>query len=194
MKSETPEYVSWSSMMTRCYNQAHVAYATYGGAEILVCDRWHSFDAFLADMGPRPSAKHSLDRIDNGRGYEPGNCRWATVKEQQNNRRNNVFIEFRGERKTAAQWAEQFGYHRNLILARLKAGLSGEELFKAPNRARRIDCHWVNWEGERLTAAELAQRVGIPPDRLRSRLARGWSLQDAVIPPMKRGEVRSRAA
>jgi len=75
-------------MKTRCENPACAAYARYGGRGITVCARWRdSFEAFLADVGPRPSPRHSIDRKDNDKGYEPGNCRWATPSEQNANQR-----------------------------------------------------------------------------------------------------------
>ena len=83
----TPEYRSWTAMMTRCGNPKHVQYASYGGRGITVCDRWKSFKNFYADMGPRPSGM-SLDRVNIGLGYFLGNCKWSTPKEQANNRRS----------------------------------------------------------------------------------------------------------
>jgi hypothetical protein len=88
----------WHGMKTRCYNPQNPAYKHYGRRGIRVCDRWRlNFDAFLEDMGPPPSARHSIDRIDNDRGYEPDNCRWATPREQGANKRSAARIRHMGE-------------------------------------------------------------------------------------------------
>jgi hypothetical protein len=88
--TETPEYRAWRAAKDRCYNPNTWNFHNYGGRGISMCDRWrNSFEAFYADMGPRPSAQHSIDRINNDGNYEPDNCRWSTRKEQRANRRDN---------------------------------------------------------------------------------------------------------
>lgn len=82
----SPTYISWQGMIRRCTNPSAADYHRYGGRGITVCQRWRDFSAFLEDMGERPAGL-TLDRIDNNRGYEPGNCRWSTVTEQNRNRR-----------------------------------------------------------------------------------------------------------
>ena len=87
--TKTVEYRTWFHMRERCEKATHPSYANYGGRGIRVCERWMSFKNFFADMGRRPSPKHSIDRIDNDGNYEPGNCRWATAKQQMSNQRRS---------------------------------------------------------------------------------------------------------
>lgn len=87
--SRTPEYRSWKGLRSRCTSPTNPKYPYYGGRGISFCERWNSYENFYADMGPRPSPKHSIDRINNDGNYEPSNCRWATHLEQVNNRSNS---------------------------------------------------------------------------------------------------------
>lgn len=114
---ETPTYRSWLSMKNRCLNPRTPSFATYGGVGITVCERWLNFGQFLADVGERPSAGHSLDRIDGTRGYEPGNVRWATRQEQNRNRRSNrAVVRSDGLRfTTMVEAAERTGGNRRCI-------------------------------------------------------------------------------
>lgn len=134
----SPTYVSWLRMRQRCRNPRHVYFRNYGGRGITVCDRWRdSFENFLADMGERPEGT-SLDRIDNARGYEPGNCRWASRPEQQRNTSRNHLLTFRGETHSIAEWGEITGISRRTIRTRLRIGWSVEDaLTLPPSRAPR---------------------------------------------------------
>jgi hypothetical protein len=88
--NKTPEWNAWVNMRQRCLNPNHTNYKHYGGRGIKVCERWLDFDNFLADMGRKPDPELTLERIDNSKGYEPANCKWATMKEQSNNTRRNL--------------------------------------------------------------------------------------------------------
>jgi hypothetical protein len=109
----SPEHSAWHSILQRCHNQKNKRFSEWGGHGIKVCDRWQGesgFANFLADMGKRPSKRHSIDRFpDNNGDYQPGNCRWATMKEQCNNKRNNHLVTFRGKTQTMTQWSEETG-------------------------------------------------------------------------------------
>lgn len=107
-----PEYSTWARMKSRCHNTRSPDYPDYGGRGITVCDRWaNSFHNFLDDMGKRPSGSHSIDRIDNNKGYSPENCRWATNAQQSRNKRNNIFISFGGRTMILQDWANELGIH-----------------------------------------------------------------------------------
>ena len=100
----TPEYVAWASMKQRCSASNIKDYHNYYGRGISVCKRWHEFVNFFADMGFRPAGKHGVDRINNSKGYEPGNCRWATPKENCDNTRNQKWFFAFNER--TGEWDE----------------------------------------------------------------------------------------
>lgn len=114
----TRTYKIWSGMIARCTIESASGYQQYGGAGITVCDRWKEFGSFLADMGECPAGM-SIDRLENDKGYEPGNCRWATRTEQNINRKSVRLIEFNGESLTATQWARKLGISKATMYERL---------------------------------------------------------------------------
>ena len=119
----TREYNSWQGMKDRCHNENSPHYKGYGSRGITVCDRWrNSFENFFADMGKKPTSGHSIDRINNEGNYEPHNCRWATWREQENNKRNNHWLNYKGKTQTVAQWAREIGLSRMTLYKRLKRG------------------------------------------------------------------------
>lgn len=135
------EYRVWAGMKVRCANPKSQDWHRYGGRGIAVCDRWRdSFENFYADMGPRPSSKHSIDRIDSDGNYEPANCRWATSKEQANNwKTRNRRITHNGETLSIPEWAERLGITRESLRDRLDAGWSVSDALTTPavrSRAR----------------------------------------------------------
>jgi hypothetical protein len=132
------EYTAWANMRARCHNPKSSYYYCYGGRGIKVCERWNSYEQFLQDMGRKPSSAHSLDRIDVDGDYGPGNCRWATVKEQASNKRSTVRFIYDGRSWTLAEVARSTGISIHTIYSRYYLlGLRGGELFTPLGAARR---------------------------------------------------------
>jgi len=103
----TSEYNTWCSMKKRCLNPNNKGYKNYGGRGINICKEWiNSFEVFISEMGKKPTINHSIERIDNSKGYYKENCKWATKKEQCRNVRNNVLYEFKGKLKCVGEWCE----------------------------------------------------------------------------------------
>lgn len=121
------EYKVWAAIKTRCLNSNNPDYKLYGARGIKVCDKWLTFGGFFADMGERP-LNTSIERIDVNGHYCKENCRWATPKEQGNNRRNNHRITIDGVTKTMAEWAAFAGFRKSTIMGRVKRGISGKDL------------------------------------------------------------------
>lgn len=127
------EYIVWNGMRARCNNPQNPNYPKYGGRGITVCERWaKNFAHFLEDMGACQSSGHSIDRVDNSGNYEPGNCRWATAKEQANNRRSSRYLTLGGQTATLAQWADKMEMSIGTLHARLRAGWSVEKAINEP--------------------------------------------------------------
>lgn len=131
-RSKTPEYTIWSAMKQRCLNPNVKKYDLYGGRGITVCERWEaSFEAFYADMGPRPDG-HSIERIDGDGNYEPGNCHWAPIKAQNRNTARNHFLTYAGETLTIAEWAERTGISYRTLHGRVADGWSVQDALTIP--------------------------------------------------------------
>jgi hypothetical protein len=106
--NRTPTYICWSNMRSRCSNPRQRSYASYGGRGITVCERWQTFENFLADMGAQPAGL-TIDRIDVNGSYEPGNCRWASQEVQDNNKRTTVYVVLDDRRMSMSQAAAAVG-------------------------------------------------------------------------------------
>lgn len=131
--AKMPEYEIWMAIHRRCRHPENNPRGDYFG--VSVCERWtgpDGFANFMADMGPRPSADHSIDRKDNDGSYEPSNCRWATEKEQQRNRRNNRLVTYNGQSLTIGEWAERIGMKYGMLRSRIYAGWSPERALTTP--------------------------------------------------------------
>jgi hypothetical protein len=154
----SPEKLTWQGMLGRCYRKSHDKYHCYGGRGIAVCDRWRrSFPNFFADMGVKPTPKHEIDRIDNDGPYSPENCRWATRKENARNRRTSRWIEYQGQRKTLAEWADITGIGWSTIRMRLNRGESAEKALTTPPMTPKEAAAMGSPVRERNRATRLAQ-------------------------------------
>jgi hypothetical protein len=140
--SKSLEYRCWQAMLSRCLNPKNIGFHNYGGAGVRVCDRWrHSFENFLADMGEAPFAGASIDRKDNKGNYDPGNCRWATRQQQNNNKTSNRMIDIEGKTQSLAEWSRELGVNPYSVSTRIQRGWDDVDAllkpFNVPNRKMR---------------------------------------------------------
>lgn len=184
----TLTYARWKSMMQRCYTKSATNYKYYGAAGITVCERWHDFALFLADMGECPDKSMTLDRIKNDLGYQPGNCRWATKAAQNRNRPSHaVSLTHNGITQSVTDWAAAIGVTANTLRQRFTAcwpldrALSAEPHGGAtPNRHPRLE--QLTHAGQTKSVLQWAADCGITPNTLRMRLRLGWPLDRALKP------------
>ena len=134
----TPEYMIWGSIIRRTTSlkEGDPGYENYKGRGIGVCERWRDFRNFVADMGPRPSPKHTIERVDNNEGYSAENCRWASWVEQSRNRRSNRLPTHKGETKCMAEWSEITGIEYGAIKSRLQRGWDVARSLETPVQTR----------------------------------------------------------
>ncbi len=125
----SPEYSAWAHMIQRCINPACDEFKNYGARGIGVDAHWREFPQFLADMGRRPSPRHSIERIDNNQGYSKENCKWATMAEQARNTRRNRPITFQGRTQLMIDWVAELGKPKSTLTMRLRRGWSVERAF-----------------------------------------------------------------
>ncbi len=171
----------WTSMVSRCQNEKHRAFKHYGARGIAVCDRWLKFENFLADMGEKPVGL-SIERVDNNRGYEPSNCRWATMTEQARNRRNNVRYAYDGSMLTVAELSAQTGIDEQVLTDRLaKRGWSVAAALAKGNPARRT----ITYGGETLRVCDWARKLGWKPQIIWHRIKAGWTVERTLTEPPK---------
>lgn len=129
--SHTSDYKAWYGMVQRCTNPNNHKWHRYGGRGIAVCERWLSYENFLADMGPRPTGM-TVERKNNDGSYEPTNCRWATQKEQASNRSTNVYVVVAGVLLTVSDASRRLGTNRSTVGRRIREGWSPEAATSTP--------------------------------------------------------------
>lgn len=197
-KKDHPDYRVFKNMMNRCRNKNAEKYARYGGRGIAVCDRLVTggFWQFNKDMGDRPTAKHSIDRIDNDGPYSPENCRWATHETQANNASGNTIIEYDGIKLNCSQWAKRFGLSYNCFMTRLKLGMSmdyiannqGIDLTKKLTEEQKAEARKLFMESD-LSLREIGSIYGVSAQCLSPHfkgLSRKFTLHDIIVASRKR--------
>lgn len=156
VESQTRLYNIWRKMKNRCFSPGCDAYERYGGRGITVCQEWSSFKNFrkwALENGYKDDL--SIDRIDNNGNYCPENCRWATAKQQMNNKSDNHLITFKGKTQTLAQWSEELEINRYTLFNRIDRGMSVEEAFTKPVERKRHASGEVTGQHERTSADAL---------------------------------------
>lgn len=177
----TPEYRSWRSMLRRCYHPSASQYGYYGGRGIQVCERWKKdFQAFLSDMGLKPSPTHTIERLDVNEHYRPGNCRWADRFEQARNKRTTRRLTLNGETLTIQQWAERLGVRTGTLSSRHQKGWSDERILTEPVKS---NCSLLTAFGRTQRVTEWARERGVGVTTILTRLSRGWTPEDALQAP-----------
>lgn len=188
-KTEHPLYNIWTGMKNRCLNPKDDQFSSYGGRGITISDRWLSFRTFVWEIGPRPSKKHSVERINNDAGYCKENCRWATAKEQGANKRNNIYIAGRKLVEIAGEMATE----KNIPFKEAyRQTLRGRPRIKKPRKPYkrkivRTISKPPNMSEEacafRLKIRKAALSLGTTEAAIRNRLAKGWSEEKAFTTP-----------
>lgn len=185
-KTGTVEHECWNSMKRRCAGYNSKNKKNYTDKGIKVCDRWlepkgQGFLNFLEDMGPRPQDKPTLDRIDGTKNYEPGNCRWASYEEQNNNLSSNLKIEYQGKTQNAIQWAKELGLHKATFLERYhKTGSIEGVINFDPLRQWKTN----EWNGKMYSLKELADIKGMSVTGFCDRL-KNMTIEEAMEKPLR---------
>lgn len=134
-RTKAPLYRTWRGMIDRCHRPGDKDFPEYGERGIVVCSAWReSYEQFASDMGVRPSAKHSIDRVDGSRGYSAENCRWATPKQQANNARHNVMATLHGRTDSVFAWCVERSIPTTTVYRRIHAGWTPEKALTIPAR------------------------------------------------------------
>lgn len=168
----------WDGIIRRCDNPNAAFYHRYGGRGINVCSEWRSFESFYKwSLNNGYEDDLTIDRIDNDGNYEPLNCRWATWKEQANNKSVNHILTFNGKSQTMTLWAEETGITRSAIKTRLKNGWSTEKALTTPMGVENSMHHQLEYNGKIQNAAEWSREIGIPYSTIMDRIDMGWDTE-----------------
>jgi hypothetical protein len=172
-KTNSSAYRIWQGMRARCANPKNRAYKNYGGRGIDVCHDWQSFNSFYADMGDPPDGM-TLERLDNDKGYSKANCQWSPRLDQNNNKRNNMFIAMDSENLTLSQWCRRYDVKYITAYNRIVSGWTPERAIKTPET--RLSTCFVVLDGEKMTLRQASEKTGIAYGTLKWRRRLGKTL------------------
>jgi hypothetical protein len=195
--SHTPEYAAFKAILSRCTDPNNPRYKDWGGRGITVDPKWDAIEkihAFIAEVGYRPSPKHSINRKDNDAGYVSGNMCWSTAREQCRNRRNNKWYEYDGKKMCLQELAETYKIRKQTIKYRVEVlGWTLDKTlttptvkspnFEMPDNARPTRMA-ITWNGQSLNSRQWAAITGISDSVIRGRLRHGWAIEDALTHPV----------
>lgn len=185
-----PFYHTWWSMMQRCYNPEHHNYNRYGGRGISVCEEWHAVKNFVAWAHQTCTAANhqkTLDRIDNNKDYEPINCRWATPKQQSNNRRNTKYCSIDGVTKPLSEWCSEYNMPLSVVGSRIRVmGWDIQKALTTPVNKSDERGQIVEINGIRKTIKEWCIQYGISRNTVYGRVRRGIDLVSAITMPVRK--------
>lgn len=197
-KRNTKLYKTWISMKDRCSNPNTEAFKDYGKRGIKVCDEWASDFGKFYDWSIKNGYKNGLtiDRINVNGNYEPSNCRWSTMKEQNNNRRSNHYITYKGKTQTISQWETELGFKKDILSSRLSLGWSVEKAIETPYKNRKFRHEYgyskiilnrhVKIGEEDHSISEWCKIFNINKRTVLSRIEKGYSDYDALVTPVKK--------
>jgi hypothetical protein len=194
-RSKHPLYRRWIAMKSRCYNKNDSAYHRYGGRGIRIHQRYldpaEGFENLLADLGPKPPGRHSVDRINPDGDYAPENIRWATDTQQARNRYNQRLLHWQGKAKLICEWAEDLGIPEKLIVLRLWKGWSVDRALGTPWRKgeKGKPGRCLTWRGKTMTVRAWSIELGVPDRVLHARLQLGWKIEDVLGRPYRAGKM-----
>lgn len=174
-RSGDPEYLIWKGVRSRCRIKSATGYYRYGGRGLYVCKPWNKYENFIEDMGPRPSAKHSIERRNNNIGYRPSNCYWATDAEQRANKEHTIRIKIGKSVRTLRQWADYYNTRRSVVYHRIC--LLGWDPLTALTTPIKAKNQKIELRGQMKTLVEWCSYSGVKTTTARAQLKRGVPLE-----------------
>lgn len=184
--SKTPEYKIWQGIKRRCLRKHRPEYQKYGAKGVTLHPAWvNDFPAFLAEIGERPTPKHTVDRIKGSLGYQPGNVRWATMTVQNRNKSTWVIpLTLNGRTMLMTDWAKELGINYDRLASRKRRGMTDEQVLSLQIHPANPPCERLTLDGRTMSIHDWSKETGLKLTTIRMRLKRGWSDRDALTRPV----------